>query len=173
MVGSVNLVAPLLVPPKLVLRALDDLHTIATVAQDTSRRLDRLESTLDEALALGRRIEGMGGELLQMASRIDQRASSMLKLGERIDLRADAVLALGEKIDARGKELLHEGQVMQDRAREVADRAGELVEALPLIERALGLAMPLEGAVERLGRVADRLPGGRAPGARGKARPPE
>ncbi len=170
MVGSVNLVAPLLIPPKLLLRALDDLHTIATVAQDTSRRLDRLEATLDEALALGHRIESIGGDLLGMAGRMDRRAVAMLNLGERIDARADAVLALGEKVDARGRQLVDEGRLMQERAREVTDRAGELVEALPLLERALGLAMPLEGAVERLGRVADRLPGGRAAAGRGKPR---
>ena len=30
---------------------------------------------------------------------------------------------------------------------------------LPTLQRAVGLAEPLEGAVERLGRVIDRLPG--------------
>ena len=43
----------------------------------------------------------------------------------------------------------------------MVDRAGELVEALPTIEQAVTMVSPLEGAVERLGRTIDRLPGGR------------
>ncbi len=40
--------------------------------------------------------------------------------------------------------------------------AGELAEALPTIEQAVTMVSPLEGAVERLGRTIDRLPGGRS-----------
>ena len=70
----------------------------------------------------------------------------VVALGERMDARSDAILAQGERIEAA--------------AREVADRGAQLAEALPVMQRAIEMAEPLEGVVERLGRVADRLPGG-------------
>jgi hypothetical protein len=132
----VNLASPLLIPPKLLLRALDDLHTIATVAEDANARLARLEASAD----------------------------ALVVIGAQMEEHARSVLELGGKIDERGKQIVAEGKIIQDRAREVSDRAGQVLEALPLLERAIALAQPLEGAVERLGRVADRLPGGRAAG---------
>lgn len=134
-----NLASPLLIPPKLLLRALDDLHTIATVAEDVNARLARLEASAD----------------------------ALVTIGAQMEVHARNVLDLGGKIDERGKQIVAEGKIIQDRAREVSDRAGQVLEALPLLERAIALAQPLEGAVERLGRVADRLPGGRA-SARGR-----
>jgi len=135
----VNLVSPLLIPPKLLLRALDDLHTIATVAQDANARLARLEASAD----------------------------ALVTIGSQMEVHARNVLDLGGRIDERGEQIVAEGRIIQERAREVSDRAGQVLEALPLLERAIALAEPLEGAVERLGRVADRLPGGRA-GVRGR-----
>jgi len=153
MVDRVNLAAPLLIPPKLVLRALDDLHTVATVAVTVSGQIERI-------LVLGERIDARAEAILSLGERIDDRAEAILTLGHRIDGQADTIIAMGERLGAQGEALVAHGVLIQDRAKDVADRAGEIIEALPLIERAIGLAMPLEGAVERLGRVADRLPGG-------------
>lgn len=169
MVGRVNLLSPLVVPPKLVLRALDDLHTIATVAVQVSGQIDRI-------LVLGERIDARAEAILALGERIDDRAEAILTLGGRIDGQTQTIIAMGDRLGDQGEQLVAHGLLLQDRAKEVSDRAGDLIEALPLLERAIGLAMPLEGAVERLGRVADRLPGGRgAPGAgrgRGRAEPP-
>jgi hypothetical protein len=135
-------VNPLLLPPRLMLRALEDLHTLALAAA----RLERVEERLNERADM---IIAMGGQ-------IDRRAEALLELGERlVELggRTDAILAQGERIEAT--------------AREVADRGADLAAALPVMQRAIEMAEPLEGVVERLGRVADRLPGGqrgRAPG---------
>jgi hypothetical protein len=46
----------------------------------------------------------------------------------------------------------------------VAERGAEVAGALPVLQRAVGIAEPLEGAVERLGRMVDRFPGGRRTG---------
>jgi type VI protein secretion system component VasF len=53
--------------------------------------------------------------------------------------------------------------------REVADRGGEVARSLPSLaqmgESAQTLAtaaVPLQGAIERLGRIVDRLPGARS-----------
>lgn len=121
---------PLLLPPRLMLRALEDLHTLALAAA----RLERIEERLNER-----------------AEAIIVRGDRVIEMGERLDARTEAILAQGERIEAA--------------AREVADRGAELTAALPVMQRAIEMAEPLEGVVERLGRVADRLPGG----ARGRA----
>ena len=166
---------PLLLGPRLVLRALDDLHGLTTTARDAVELLRALEQRaaevqdqIDRAVLVAEAIESRGEEAV---GRIDL----MLALGERIDARGEAVLALGEAIlqlgdhfDVVARELLEEGKVIQATAREVADRGAEVATALPLLQRAVDLADPLEGAVERLGRIVDRLPGGRAAAPRGR-----
>jgi hypothetical protein len=161
MVGRVNLLSPLVVPPKLVLRALDDLHTMATVAVQVSGQIDRM-------LVLGERIDARAEAILALGERIDDRAEAILTLGGRIDGQAETIISMGDRLGDQGDQLIAHGLLIQDRAKEVSDRAADLIEALPLLERAIGLALPLEGAVERLGRVADRLPGGQ----RRTGRPP-
>ncbi len=148
-----NLLSPLVVPPKLVLRALDDLHTMATVAVRVSGQIDRM-------LVLGERIDARAEAILELGERIDARAEAILTLGGRIDGQTETIIAMGDRLGAQGDQLITQGLLIQDRAKEVSDRAADLIVALPLLEKAIGLAMPLEGAVERLGRVADRLPGG-------------
>ena len=144
---------PLLIPPKLLFRALDDLHTLALAAA----RLEQVEAALteraDAILAMGERIDGHADAVIEVGRRI-------VELGEQVDVRAEAILEMGERIGAQGERI-------EAAAREVADRGAQLTEALPVMERALSMAEPLEGAVERLGRVVDRLPGG----ARGRTPP--
>jgi hypothetical protein len=65
------------------------------------------------------------------------------------------VQELGERIDVRGAEIV-------DRASGVVETATELITVLPTLERALQMATPLEGAIDRFGRLVDRLPGGAA-----------
>lgn len=153
MVGRVNVLSPLVVPPKLLVRALDDLHQLATVAVRASDQIDRL-------LTLGERIDERTAALLALGERIEGRTDAMLALGERMEGHADAILRTGQHLGAQGEQLIAHGVLLEERAQEVSDRAREVLEALPLLEKAIGLAMPLEGAVERIGRVADRLPGG-------------
>jgi hypothetical protein len=86
----------------------------------------------------------------------------VVELGERIDGRGRVVVELGGRIAALGEDINAQGIVIADRAREVAERGAEVASALPTLQRAVGIAEPLEGAVERLGRIVDRFPGGRA-----------
>jgi chloramphenicol 3-O-phosphotransferase len=101
------------------------------------------------------------GEIARLAPRairllesLDAKAARMLDIAERLDAKATAVLDVGERIE-------HEAQIVQRRAEQINATALELLKAMPTFEQAVGLVAPLEGAVERLGRVADRLPGGR------------
>jgi hypothetical protein len=135
---------PLLIPPRLLFRALDDLHTLATAAA----RIDEVERRMNERIAA----------LLELGERIE---ASFDERTLAIDARAEAILALGERVDQRAEAILDQGERVVAAAREVADRGETLAEALPVIQRAIEMAQPLEGAVERLGRVIDRLPGTR------------
>ncbi|MBV9474481.1 MAG: hypothetical protein JO315_00285, partial [Acidobacteria bacterium] len=47
-------------------------------------------------------------------------------------------------------------------AARLSQTGSELIGALPALERAIEMASPLEGAIDRFGRLVDRLPGGTA-----------
>lgn len=132
---------------------LSDLGAIARAAQQAPAQLDRM-------MALGEEIASIGRDVLAVAERLDRRAEAIMALGDRIDQRGQQLLDvgatmrdLGQQIDARGAEIV-------DRATRVAETGGDLITVLPAFERALAMATPLEGAIDRLGRLVDRLPGG-------------
>ena len=160
---------PLLLPPRLLFRALDDLHTLALAAARLERVEESLNQRADAILAMGDRIDArteailaMGERVVEMGAQMDDRAEAVIAMGERIAL-------LGEQMDARSTEILAQGERVVAAATEVADRGAQLAEALPVMQRAIEMAEPLEGVVERLGRVSDRLPGGAR--ARSASRP--
>jgi hypothetical protein len=177
---------PLDPPHAIVGRVLSDLGAIARAAREAPGQLDRM-------LELGEEIAAIGRAVLEIAERLDEHAAAMLVLGERLDARAEAILELGTRLDARAEAILELGARLDGRTTElielgsrmhalgdrvdargaevatqagaVAETATELITVLPTIERALQLATPLEGAIDRFGRLVDRLPGGRRPDA--------
>jgi hypothetical protein len=179
---SATSVNPLVLPPKLLLRALDDLHTIATAAARLEEVEQRLDARLAAVLELGDRVEQLGHLVDQRIGQVDARAGELLELGDRVDGRAEGIVAMGDRVDARAGELLgvagdvsgrldgllvlgerideilEQGRRVEQVARDVADRGGAIADALPILQRAVEMAVPLEGAVERLGRIVDRLP---------------
>jgi chromosome segregation ATPase len=164
-------------PPQAVInRALSDVGAIAGAARRAPRQLDRL-------LDLGEEMVGIGRRVLEIAERLDERAEAIMALGERLEARAEAVMQMGDRLDERAQEMLEaattveelgkriddRGAEIVDRGAEIVDRAtrvvetgGELIAVLPAFERALEMATPLEGAIDRFGRLMDRLPGGGA-----------
>jgi len=128
-----------LIPGKLLLRALDDLHTIA-------RSADRGVAKLDDLDRRGARIEELG--------------ERFLAVGERLDARGAEILEFGTSFEQLGRELHTQARVMDEHARQVEAVGAEIVAALPTLEQAVTIVSPLEGAVERIGRAVDRLPGG-------------
>ena len=151
----------LLLPPKLALRALDDLHTIAVVAKELNGRLDRLEQRAEA-------IQDQLGVAIDVAQMIEQRGEEAIALAVRLDERAVAVLELGVRAEEHMDEVMAQAALISERAALVATTGAEVAAALPLLQRALELTEPLEGAVERLGRVVDRLPVGRRAGGGSK-----
>jgi methyl-accepting chemotaxis protein len=142
-----------LAPLRLGLRALDDLHHIALAATDIGPRLASLQDRADS-------IEEMLGEAIEVAREIEARGREAIVAAERIDERFQAILALADHLDERAGEVLAEAEVIRLVAADVALRGGQVAEAIPLLQRAVEIAEPLESTVERLGRLVDRLPGG-------------
>ena len=137
--GAVNaLTLPFELPARLARRAADDLGAIANIARELPMRLDELDA----------RIETMQLQLdraLTLGESIESHGSAMVDLGGRMEIHGEALLEIGARI---------------------AERGGEIADALPALERAVAIATPLEGT-----RGTARQGAGPAP-RRAAARPP-
>jgi hypothetical protein len=122
----------LLTWPYLVMRALDDLHRAVEIANDTNKRMRAIEA---QAVSLQGQLE------------------SVVEIGNE-------VVGVGKRFESGAKSIIAEGKRIEAAAKQVSERASDVVAALPVLEQALVLAQPLEGAVQRLGRFLESLPGG-------------
>lgn len=132
---------------------LRDLGAVAGLARAAPRQLERM-------LELGEEIAEIGHAVLAVAERLDERADAIMALGERLDRRAVELLELGDSIRDLGNRIDTRGGEIVEAATKVTDTGDELITVLPAFERALEMATPLEGAIDRFGRLVDRLPGG-------------
>jgi hypothetical protein len=161
---------PLEPPHAIANRIVSDLGAVARAARAAPAQFDRL-------LELGEEMASIGRAVLEVAERLDRRAEAVMLLGERLDTRAKDLLKLGadmrelgNRVDVRGSEIVALGSRIDDRGAEivgsaerVAETGGELISVLPALERAIQMTTPLEGAIDRFGRLVDRLPGGGTP----------
>jgi hypothetical protein len=134
------------VPARLVLRALDDLHTIATAARSLPDVEARLTLKIDE-------LETRSAEVLEAVSQAEATLGDGIAIGRELDERAAAIMEQTERVIAA--------------AYGVSQSAGDVAAVLPSLEASAAAATilaqtaePLQGLVERLGRITDRLPGG-------------
>jgi len=139
-------------PQRVIGRALADLAAIERLVRTAPGQIDRV-------LSLGEEIAAIGYQVLEIAERLDRRAQTIGAIGERLDARAAALLELGEHMQKVGGQIDVRGAEIVAGAVQVSDAAHELVLVLPTLERALDLATPLEGAIDRFGRLVDRFPG--------------
>jgi hypothetical protein len=144
---------PLDLPQVVISRALSDLSAIARAARATPDQLERL-------LTLGEEISATGRGVLELAETLDGRMERVLELGVNLDRRAAELLELGVRVQELGERIDARGAEIVDRASGVVETGAELIAVLPTLERALEMATPLEGAIDRFGRLVDRLPGG-------------
>ena len=147
---------PVLFPEALVSRALTDLAALERLIRIAPGRIDQLLGLAEELVAIGHRV-------LEIAERLDSRAASIEALGERLDVRAVELIDLGEHMQAMGGQIDSRGADIVAGAERVSETARELLLVLPTLERALDLATPLEGAIDRFGRLVDRFPGASSP----------
>lgn len=146
---------PIESPQTVVNRALSDLAAIARLARTAPAQIDRMLDLGDEVATIGRSV-------LEIAERLDSRAEAALQIGNRLDERATELLVLGGNMQSLGEQVDARGAEIVDRATKVVETGSELIAVLPALERALQMASPLEGAIDRFGRLVDRLPGGAA-----------
>jgi uncharacterized protein (DUF3084 family) len=146
---------PLESPQSIAARVVSDVAAIARLARSAPARLDRMLELGEEMVAIARSV-------LEIAERLDDRADAVIALGERFDRRAADLLELGASIQKLGERVDERGAEIVDRANRVTETGAELIAVLPAFERAVEMATPLEGAIDRFGRLVDRLPGGAA-----------
>jgi hypothetical protein len=154
---------PIESPQTVVNRILSDLGAMARAARMAPGQIERM-------LELGEEIASIGRGVLEIAQRLDERAEAVLSIGQRLDERAAGLLDLGARMEVLGEHVDARGAEIVDRATQVVQTGSELIGVLPALEQALEMASPLEGAIDRFGRLVDRLPGG---AARRQAVPPE
>jgi hypothetical protein len=174
---------PIVSPDAVANRILSEVGTLAQLARTAPRGLERVLEMGEEFLAIGHRMLDLGERidrhaeaLLSLGDRIDARVEALMSLGERIDGRMEALMSLGDQLEGQAGELLALGREIRavgdridargaqivDSAAVVADTGAELVHVMPTLERAIAMTTPLEGAIDRFGRLVDRLPGGTA-----------
>jgi methyl-accepting chemotaxis protein len=144
---------PIESPQTVVNRALSDVAAIARLARTVPTQFERM-------LTLGEEMVAIGHGVLDIAERLDRRAEAVLSIGERLDAQATELVDLGSHMQKLGAQVDARGAEIVDRATRVVETGSELIGVLPALERALEMASPLEGAIDRFGRLVDRLPGG-------------
>lgn len=122
-------------------------------------------SLIEELVALRRSLDRVG-EAAESVERVEAIANQALPVAER---GIEVMERLIETID-RASEQVEPMITSMDSAQAKVDPLIVTLEAtLPALEQAISMSKPLEGSVERLGRVLDKLPGGRAPRGEGEA----
>lgn len=109
------------------------------------RALDDLHAVAEAARALPE----IEARILERVAEIQAQFEEALEIGRSLDSRGGELTALGERLDRHATEFLELSTGLDE-----MNRSAEAMAAV---------AEPLHGAAERLGRIVDRLPGGRAP----------
>ena len=123
----------LTLPIELLQRAVDDLGTIAAGARDLPARIQELD---------------------ERAARMQDQLDRALALGETIAANTAAMVEMAQRVESRGESMVELGERMITLGNAVTEQSQS-------IAKALAIATPLEGTVERLGRALDRFPGGK------------
>lgn len=174
------------IPVQMLARGLGDLAAMARRVPDLPERLDRraseLQARLDGILALGRTLQQRAERVTTSIEMLDERAAAIIELAERIVVVGEEItrvaqlivdtgaqiVTTGNEIVVRGDRIVDRGDAIVERGDRIVDRGDQIVAAgvritaaVPAITRAVEIMEPLEGTVQRMGRIADRVPGGR------------
>jgi hypothetical protein len=143
---------PIPAPKDAAIRFVTDLLAVERLVRSAPAQINRM-------IGLGEEIVAIGYQVLKIAERLDARAESFGQLGEHLDQRAGELIVVGEHMRTMGDHIDDRGAEIITSAQRVNQTAQELMLMLPTLERALELATPLEGAIDRFGRFVDRFPG--------------
>jgi methyl-accepting chemotaxis protein len=129
--------------------------------------LAALNWTRHAAEATGRRV----ASLIKLIDRADAALNDVVELRRSIQFIADNIAELTEsaaginrnagEIAAEITTLTKAAQGIDTHAERLATDAATIARALPTVQRIAEIVDPLENTVVRLGRVVDRLPGGK------------
>ena len=120
----------------------------------SARLLQRVVDDVGAIAAASRELPARMQELDERAARMQDQLDRALDLGEKIADHTAAMVAMAERVESRGQSMIDLGERMIALGNTVTAQSES-------ISRALAIATPLEGTVERLGRALDRLPGGK------------
>ena len=141
----------LLFPQRLLVQAFDDLHRLADAAVSTTSTIRSLRDDMD---ALRAAFAGADAELEALRKDLVPAAAAIHGAVDGLHHDAEHVHTLLAKLDADIKET--GGQLTSELAALHAT-IQILVREADEVRR---VVEPLQGATERVGRVADKLPGG-------------
>jgi chromosome segregation ATPase len=133
---------PLLLPPRLLLRALDDLHAIAQATE----RLPDLEQQLFERLASLEQLDALEQAIAALPRGIEQ------VLSPHLERQVEGIKELHPELVASRE---NSGQVAPLLETLLAQIEGLRAEMATIREA----VAPLRAAAERIDRLTDRLPG--------------
>ncbi|HWD64492.1 MAG TPA: hypothetical protein VG405_04915 [Solirubrobacteraceae bacterium] len=122
-----------LFPPRLVMRAFDDLHRAADAVVRMSASAEALR---DEVAGVRRLMEPIPGELDALRVEFGGSNDEIAKLREAFGPELTAVRRAAEEISQSVRQLTRDADEMRD------------------------VVEPLQTATERVGRIAERIPGG-------------
>lgn len=143
-----------------VITPLDVARRAVTDALAVERLVRTLPDQLEQGIGIGHELVDIGNQMLEIAERLDDRAARFNDLGERLDVRAEQLLELGQTIRDLGSRIDVTGSEIVLQSGKIVGAASDLISVLPTMERAVDLASPLGGAIDRFGRIVDRFPGG-------------
>lgn len=146
----------LLAPIELPLRLINRITEVPGQVASTADGIGNVIELMTQALPLLRSLDDKAGRILDLAEDLNDRADKILALGGTVSGQAEAIIDLGVRVSDLGEQIVSEAATVSARAAAINETALKL---LPTAEQALSIVGPLEGAVERLGRVVDRLPG--------------
>src|SRR4051812_31827297 len=147
-VACTSMLGPLTLPPKLLVRALEDLNALAELA-----RSGALQESLEKLREMNDRLERSVRASERMAEGIESIDEGVERLNQGVERVAETTAPLEPKL----AEVYASVEPLSGEMRELR---GELRRLFAELEGAAQVIEPLQSVAERMGRIADRLPGG-------------
>ena len=149
---------PLLLPPMLVKRALDDLHDLAGLARSLGTLPGKLDRLHEEIRGLRSDLEPLPDQMAALNDGIGGVNRTLDPVPAKLDGVQDLLEPMQELEPVRRATVPLEGAILS--VREAVDGLEPMLERLDASIRELQPRLDgIHGAVEPIGSLADRLPG--------------
>jgi hypothetical protein len=160
-----------LLGPRLVLRALNDLNTIAENARRQPDAVDEIKARLDALLLEATAVRAIASDVVARADALDLIAHELVTDAHEILSAAAALQQTGGVLDGHSTQIIERGEDLIVLSRSLDETLTVFRQHLPRVLRALDTVEeledaaetmadtmePLQGAAERVGRITKRL----------------